>query len=45
MTGGPSFSDRVAAGYGGLSPQLRRAADFVAATLKKNASGHSMMIS
>ncbi len=28
---GPSFSDRVAAGYAGLSPQLRRAADFVAA--------------
>ncbi len=28
---GPSFSDRVAAGYAGLSPQLRRAADFAAA--------------
>ena len=31
MTSDPSFSDRVAAGYAGLSPQLRRAADFVAA--------------
>ena len=28
---GQGFKDRVAAGYAGLSPQLRRAADFVAA--------------
>ena len=26
-----NFRDRVAAGYAGLSPQLRKAADFVAA--------------
>ena len=28
---GQGFKDRVAAGYAGLSPQLRRAADFIAA--------------